>query len=134
MPPLEQKPGAGERVIVLDDDPDTREPYAEFLRLGGFLVEELGLAQSALESMMLAMPAVVVMDINFAQGMDGYEAARRFRALPGGREVRLVAMTGNLRSRVQKEGPLFDAILTKPAEPDELVAIVRRFAAERLAT
>lgn len=47
-------------MIPLDDDPDTREPYAEFLRLGGFLVEELGLAQSRLDSMALAMPAVVV--------------------------------------------------------------------------
>ncbi len=57
---------------------------------------------------------------------DGYEVARRIRALPAGAAVRLIALTGygqpEDRSRALREG--FDAQLVKPMTPDSLRKIL----------
>jgi len=116
------------RVFFLDDDADSREPFAEFLRMGDFEVDEFESAEDVLRSIEGARPQVVVMDITLRTGIDGYEAARRMRASDSTRAVRLVAMTGHSVSEVRSHGNLFDAILTKPVNPTELVDVVRRLA------
>ena len=59
-------------------------------------------------------------------GMDGFEVAQRIRALPGGRDVLLVALTGwgqdEDRRRTAEAG--FDAHLTKPVDAERLAALL----------
>jgi len=114
------------RVFFLDDDADSREPFAEFLRMGDFEVDEFESAEALLGSIEGARPQVVVMDITLQTGIDGYEAARRIRALASTGTVRLVAMTGHSANAVRSQGNLFDAILTKPVNPVDLVDVVKR--------
>jgi CheY-like chemotaxis protein len=60
-------------------------------------------------------------------GMDGYEVARRVRALPGGRQIRLIALTGygqaDDRQRALAAG--FDDHLVKPVEPLKLALALK---------
>ena len=114
------------RVFFLDDDADAREPFAEFLRMDDFQVDEFESAEDALRSIERAQPRVMVMDITLQSGIDGYEAARRIRASDPTRAVRLVAMTGHSAAAVRSQGDLFDAILTKPVNPSHLVELVKR--------
>jgi CheY-like chemotaxis protein len=118
----------GPRIIVIDDDQDSREPFAMLLRMNGLRVDEFEAAEEALDSMANDLPAAVTVDITLAHGIDGYEAARRIRALPSAGGVRIVALTGYSSAVVEREGALFDAILTKPADPDEVLTLMRRFA------
>jgi CheY-like chemotaxis protein len=71
----------------------------------------------------------VFMDLGMPK-MDGIEAARHLRALPGGRNVVLVALTGwgqtTDRQRTHSAG--FDAHLVKPVDSDVLAELL---AAER---
>lgn len=60
-------------------------------------------------------PDAVLLDIAMP-GLDGYEVARRLRALPGGRELVLIALTGygQPQDRQCTSAAGFDAHLTKP--------------------
>jgi CheY-like chemotaxis protein len=74
-------------------------------------------------------PDVVFMDLGMPK-MDGIEAARNLRALPGGQGIVLVALTGwgqtTDRQRTHNAG--FDAHLVKPVDSDVLAELL---AAER---
>jgi len=129
--PMSASPTPRNRIIVVDDDPEAREAFAEFLRMRGFSVDDFDTAEKALDSMSTDLPAVVVMDINLSRGMmTGYDAARRIRALPSAETVHLVAMSGHAAEVVEKEGALFDAILTKPIDADALVLTLQRVIAK----
>jgi len=60
--------------------------------------------------------------------MDGLEAARRIRALPGGDALLLVAVTGwgQERDRQLTSEAGFDAHVVKPADPLDLRALIAR--------
>jgi CheY-like chemotaxis protein len=123
---MDTKTSAEPRIVVIDDDRDSREPFAMFLRMNGLRVDEFEAAEEALDSIASDTPAVVVVDISLSTGIDGYEAARRIRALPSARAAHIVAMTGYSSALVEREGLLFDAILTKPVNPDALLALIQR--------
>jgi CheY-like chemotaxis protein len=67
----------------------------------------------------------VLLDLGMPQ-MDGLEVARRIRALPGGREVLLVALTGwgQDEDRVRTADAGFDAHLTKPVDAERLSTLL----------
>jgi CheY-like chemotaxis protein len=66
-------------------------------------------------------PDTVILDLGMPR-LDGLEAAKRLRALPGGRRMRLIAMTGwgqeADRQRTREAG--FDLHLVKPATSEEI--------------
>lgn len=96
-----------------------------FLSLAGHEVEAVGDGAEALASAPVFAPEVVVLDIGLPL-VDGYEVARRLRQVPQTRDSFVVALTGYGqradRERAQEAG--FDRHLTKPAEPDELPALI----------
>jgi len=117
---------APRRVAVVDDNEDSAEGIAMLLRLDG---HEVATAHDGLEAVALAerfRPEVVFLDIGLP-GISGYEAARRIRALPGGREMRLVALTGwgQQEDRRKSAEAGFDRHLVKPVELGELERAMR---------
>ena len=107
MPPL--------RILVADDNQDSAESLAMLLTMMGHDVRtELDGAQ-AVETARAFQPQVVLLDLGMPR-LNGYEAARRIRALPGGDEVVLIAQTGwsqpEDRRRSQEAG--FDHHVVKP--------------------
>ena len=124
------------RVLLVDDNHDSREMYRAVLRAHGHDVCEAPDGERALallQQRALDQPLdVAFIDIGLPGGMDGYELARRIRSLPMGREVRLVALTGYgfPEDRQQSKQAGFARHLVKPVEPEalqrELNAVTRR--------
>ncbi len=105
------------RILVVDDDVDSREVTAAFLRASGFTVLEYESAEPALRG--AADVDAVVTDITLP-GMNGYELARALRADERTQHVVIFALSG--RSDASPEqAKLFDRIVTKPFDPDALV-------------
>jgi signal transduction histidine kinase/ActR/RegA family two-component response regulator len=118
-------PRAPLRVLVADDNVDAADTLAHLLRMAG---HEVRVAHDGEEAMRIAaqfQPALAFLDIGMPR-MDGYQAARALRALPGMQEVRLVALTGwgaeDDRARSRAAG--FDHHLLKPAFPEQIHAIL----------
>jgi PAS domain S-box-containing protein len=114
----EGPPGPARRVLVVDDQPDSTDSLALFLRLRGHEVHTASDGPGALEEFGRCQPEVVFLDLGLP-GMSGYDVARRLRAMPAAREVRLVAVTGYGteadRERTRAAG--FDVHLAKPVDP-----------------
>ena len=115
-------------MLVVDDNRDAADSMAVFLELAGFesAVELDG--PSAIARTSARMPQVVLLDIGLP-GLDGYEVARRLRALPGGDRCLLIALTGygqqDDRRRAHEAG--FDVHLVKPADPDAVVELIQEW-------
>jgi CheY-like chemotaxis protein len=75
-------------------------------------------------------PDMALIDIGLP-ALDGYEVARQIRAMPGGRDIFLVALTGygQPRDRQQAHEAGFDAHLVKPVDIHRLSAIIASAAA-----
>jgi PAS domain S-box-containing protein len=113
------------RVLVVDDNVDAAATLAMVLRSLGHeaRVEHDGL--SALAAVAEFKPDAVLLDIGMP-GLDGYEVARRMRAMSEGAAVRIIAVTGwgqeADRARSREAG--FDVHLVKPVEPNELAKVL----------
>ncbi|HVL76644.1 MAG TPA: ATP-binding protein [Noviherbaspirillum sp.] len=83
----------GMRILVVDDNVDAADTVSELLRLLGHEVSVVHSGEEALEAAPGMEPAIVLLDIGLP-GIDGYETARRLRALPGLAAARLIALTG----------------------------------------
>jgi PAS domain S-box-containing protein len=119
--------GAGlrRRILVVDDNRDAGDSLGMILRHLGADVRVARDGDEALEAFAAYAPAVVLLDIGMP-GMDGYEVARRMRALNPGRPSALVALTGwgqeEDRRRAREAG--FDHHLVKPAELHDIQALL----------
>jgi signal transduction histidine kinase len=120
-------PGRPLRVLVVDDNADTAESCALLLRLDGHEVRVAPDGPVALQAARDFAPDAALLDLGLP-GMDGYEVARRLRALPETGRALLVAMTGwdqeEDRHRSWEAG--FDYHLTKPAPPEEIQRLLKR--------
>src|SRR5262249_30533650 len=110
------------RVLVVDDCRDTTDSLALLLKLWGHDVRVARDGPAAVGEARAYLPHVVLLDIALGTGMDGYDVARRLRALPNPEEMLLICMTGYgmVADRHRSREAGFDHHLTKPAEPDEL--------------
>jgi signal transduction histidine kinase/ActR/RegA family two-component response regulator len=122
--PREQPPEpvrTSRRVLIVEDNADSREMLRTLLTLEGHDVSEAVDGPSAIEAMALEHPDIAFIDIGLP-GIDGYEVARQVRAQPHGADMFLVALTGYGlgadRERSRDAG--FDVHLVKPFHPDEL--------------
>jgi CheY-like chemotaxis protein len=102
----------------VDDNADGAESLAMVLRLAGHEVVVAHDGPSGLRAAASQQPDVVVLDIGLP-GMDGYEAARRLRRLPGLESARLIALTGygQDRDRQAAHAAGFDEHHVKPLDP-----------------
>jgi DNA-binding response OmpR family regulator len=111
------------RCLIIDDDLDSREGYAEYLHAYGFDVGTLSRATMALAEIRRWKPDVVLLDLRMPQ-MDGWELLRVLRADPAGRTLPIVVLSAcsfaEDRSRAEQAG--CDAFLSKPCTPAEVLA------------
>jgi CheY-like chemotaxis protein len=120
-----QTTSGSRRVLVVDDNHDSAESLQILLQLSG---HEVRTAHDGLEAVNAAasfLPDVVLLDIGLP-GLNGYEAARRIRALPSGRTLKLVALTGwgQERDRQQSTESGFDVHLVKPVDHGVLLKLI----------
>ena len=109
------------RVLIVDDNADAADSLAVLLDMAGHETQAVHSGREALARAESFQPDVILLDIGLPE-MDGYEVARRIRELPGGRAVRLVAVTGygGPEDRLRTRAAGFDAHLLKPLELETL--------------
>lgn len=117
------------RVLVVDDDDVIRQLITVNLELEGFDVATAVDGQDCLDKVVDVDPAVVTLDIMMPR-LDGWEAASRLRADPRTAGIKVVLLSARAQEADLQRGDRIgvDAYLTKPFDPDELIATVRRLA------
>jgi CheY-like chemotaxis protein len=121
----------GLRVLIVDDDSDSREVLAIELAFRGAQTKTAATVNEALELWDRWKPNVLVSDIGMPVE-DGYDLIRRVRARDGG-QIPAIALTGYASSedgaRVLAAG--YQLHLAKPLEPNRLVEAIAGFAENR---
>jgi CheY-like chemotaxis protein len=113
------------RVLIVDDNVDAAESLGMALGLRGHVVRTAHNGSEALEAVKTFEPNAVLLDIGLPR-MDGYEVARRLRAMPAVHPLFLVAVTGwgqpEDKARAKEAG--FDEHLTKPVDVAVLAGLL----------
>jgi CheY-like chemotaxis protein len=113
-------------VLLVDDSPDARMMYREYLQFSGFRVVTANDGIEALAAAEAEWPAVILMDLEMPR-MDGWEAIRRLRAQPMTADIPIVALSayafGEEPQRAREAGA--DLCLSKPCLPSQAARVVR---------
>jgi CheY-like chemotaxis protein len=114
------------RVLVVDDNVDAADSTALLLNLDGYDAHSVHSAQAALDAAVSLQPDVVLLDIGLPE-MDGYDVAKRLRALSCDASTKIVALTGygqpEDRARAARAG--FDDFLVKPVQMEVLNGLLK---------
>jgi DNA-binding NarL/FixJ family response regulator len=116
---------ASKRLLVVDDEPNLLRAVAACLRAERYEVSTARSGQEALLQLAESVPDLIISDIRMP-GMDGYKLARQLRGAPRTALVPIVFLTAKDETADRVEGfrAGIDAYLTKPFEPEELIAVV----------
>lgn len=111
----------GERVLIVDDDPDTLEMLSDVLTMAG--VDEVRGAASLDEAEQVLhggfRPSAVILDL-VLDGVGGEKLASDLKADPTRAAVPIIAVSGDPQ-RLRALGGEFWRGYLKPVEPDVLV-------------
>ena len=107
--------GKAFRILVVEDDIDSREIFSQLLTMLGHVVESAGDAESGWETAQRMQPDIIFSDVSLP-GVSGYEFARRIRELLSSLNLLLVAVTGysGKHDREKALAAGFNEYLTKP--------------------
>ena len=116
----------GQRILVVDDNTDAAASLAQLLKMEDYEVCTAADGEEAVEQARIFEPQIVFMDLAMPR-LNGLEAARRIRALPHGKPVRIVALTGlgQPADRQRSYHAGMDHHLTKPVSLDALHSVLR---------
>jgi len=116
-----QGPG---KVLVVDDDRDTRDLLQTALEQRGFSIVLTSSGKRALTLARQERPNLILLDLKLP-GMDGYEVLQRLKSMPETVEIPVVIITGSLTDEELKQQKLLSLgaarFMTKPFAVDELV-------------
>ena len=125
---------AGEKILVVDDDPDIVAYLTSFLEDNDYEVESAGNSRVALSSLKTYRPAAILVDV-LMPGRSGLDLLVTLRRDPRWSEIPILVVSGNdqvldeefrsyLGSHAGVRGP--DGVLGKPVDPQALLAVLRR--------
>ncbi|TXT36168.1 MAG: histidine kinase, partial [Comamonadaceae bacterium] len=132
VPPQRRVVGLAEgqssrRILVVEDKVDNQRLLTQLLERVGLDTRIAANGEEALEAFQAWHPHFIWMDMRMPV-MDGYEATRRIRALAGGHEVKIVALTASAfredRGNILAAG--CDDVLSKPIDEEQLFATMER--------
>jgi DNA-binding NarL/FixJ family response regulator len=114
------------RLLVVDDEVNLLRAVEACLRAEGLEIVTARSGAEALVSVAQTVPDLIVSDIRMP-GMSGYELAQQLRASSRTALVPVVFLTakGERGDRIEGFRSGVDAYLTKPFEPDELIAVIK---------
>ena len=122
---------SGQRVLVVDDEPDIVALIVYHLAKAGYRVSTAGTGSDGLDAARREHPVLVILDL-MLPGMSGYEVLEQLRASEATRNVGVLMLTARVEEPDRVRGLALgaDDYLTKPFSPQELVlrvgAILRR--------
>lgn len=115
-------PGAGVRVVVVDDQQDAIDMLAAVFELDGYQVKTASSGEAALPLIERFLPHMVLLDVNMP-GMDGRELTRQLRQRYGDSMV-LIAVSGTDPDN-ERVAQTFDSVDHYFRKPVDLVALRR---------
>lgn len=113
-------------MLVVDDRQDIRTLIALNLEFDGFEVYSAADGQECLDVVEALEPDVITMDVSMPR-LDGFETVARLRSNPATSHIPVVMVSARAQGSDLARGKEIgvDAYITKPFEPEELVATVR---------
>jgi len=123
----------GQRILVVDDEPDIVALIVYHLARAGYRVSTAATGGDALDAAHREQPALIVLDLMLPD-ISGYDVLEQLRASVATQRVGVLMLTARVEEpdRVRGLGLGADDYLTKPFSPQELVlrvgAILRRMA------
>lgn len=122
------EPGQPElRVLAVDDEPDNLAVLERLLKTAGFHIRVAPNGEGAVAAFESWQPHFIWMDLRMPE-IDGMEAVRRIRAITGGAEVKIAALTASAseRDRVQVMSGGFNDFVRKPFGQSEIFDCMAR--------
>jgi two-component system cell cycle response regulator DivK len=116
---------ARSRILIVDDSDSNRETTAAILEDAGF---DVITATNGLEGVIVAhyvRPSVILMDLTMPV-LNGLEAARLIRASAATQDLKVIAYTARPDLFDGAVTKWFVDVILKPANPEAIVALVRR--------
>ncbi len=121
---------AGERILLVEDNPQNRRLAQFLLKSQGYMVYEASTGEQALELARTHLPALILMDLQLP-GMDGYAVTRCLKEDAATAAISVVAMTAYAmpgdRDKALAAG--CDGYITKPIDTKGFPAVVQRYLA-----
>jgi two-component system, cell cycle response regulator DivK len=125
-PGPERRVSAPPVVLLVDDEPDQRELYKQFLAFAGYRVVLAGGGASALDAALATKPDVIIMDVAMP-GMDGLEATRHIKELSATSRIPVIALSAY--GEIPPEWAVAagcETYLRKPILPHDLMVEIER--------
>ncbi len=123
-----------QKLLLVDDEPGLREAVQAYLEDSGFEVSVAPNAKQGWELLQTTLPDLVITDIMMPQ-VDGYQFLKQMREDPRFKALPVVFLTarGMTSDRILGYQAGCDVYISKPFDPDELVAIVQNLLQRRAA-
>jgi signal transduction histidine kinase/DNA-binding response OmpR family regulator len=115
-------------VLVVEDDPATRDVVRRALERDGWIVSEADNGRTALESLARAAPDLIVLDLMMPE-MDGFEFVAELRRTESGRRIPVVVVTAKeitAEDRARLNGQVHRIFHKGSFSREELTAELRR--------
>jgi CheY-like chemotaxis protein len=123
---------AAGKVVIVDDDRETRELLQAVLELRGFAVVQATSGLRLISYLHVDRPDVILLDVMMSW-IDGFELCRAIKRNPEFRDIPVVFISGRSEARDIQEGMACGAAayFVKPIDTDELLDKVGQLAQKR---
>jgi two-component system, cell cycle response regulator DivK len=115
------------RILVVEDQPDSRQIIRDMLAGTDYEITEAEKGEKALTAIEKQRPDLILMDIQMPI-MDGYTATNQIKADPALRSIPIIAVTSYALASEEKKARAAgcDDYVTKPFSPRQLLAKIRQ--------
>jgi len=124
----ESKSGLSKKVLIVDDNQDSRELVVKILKARGYQMIEAVDGEEALEKAIAEKPDLILMDRSLPK-IDGYEVTRRLKGREEFKGIPIVALTAHAmtgdREKALEAG--CDGYISKPIDVRALPELIRSY-------
>lgn len=119
---------AGEKILIVEDNPMNMELATDLLEASGYIVIQAGVAEEGIELARAESPDLILMDISLP-GMDGLEATGVLRQDPTTKDINIVALTAHAMKGDEEKALTAgcSGYITKPIDTRAFSKTVSRF-------
>lgn len=125
---METDKSSAKKILVVDDNTDSRELAAKVLRAKGYLIIEAIDGEDALQKACSDKPDLILMDISIPK-LDGYEVTRRLKSRDDYKDIPIIALTAHAmkgdREKAIEAG--CEGYIPKPVDIRELPNQIKHF-------